>query len=171
MQRLWCVLRIKAVGRAVRPGERSPLDCGHGEGRLTGPKRQASSGTWARWKQRAQALKLETWAVYLACWDPRTPWYAKVWALCVVGYALSPIDLVPDFIPVLGYLDDLILVPLGIALAIRMIPRPVLDECRAQARLDASRGKLGWQAGAIVVLTWVLLVALAIVLVWRALQI
>jgi hypothetical protein len=85
-----------------------------------------------------------------------------------VGYALSPIDLVPDFIPVLGYLDDLILVPMGLALAIRMIPQPVLDECRERARQDVHRGKLGWQAGALVVGTWLLLAALAAVLIWHA---
>ena len=107
-------------------------------------KREPSDGVWARWKERVQALKLETWAVYLACRDPRTPWTARLVALCVVGYALSPIDLVPDFIPVLGYLDDLILVPLGLALALRMIPRPILDECRERARQELSQGKLGW---------------------------
>jgi uncharacterized membrane protein YkvA (DUF1232 family) len=113
---------------------------------------------------------LETWAVYLAYRDPRTPWYARLFALCVVGYALSPIDLVPDFIPVLGYLDDLILVPLGLALAIKMIPGPVLDECREKARQDAGRGELGWQAGIVVVLTWLLLAALGILLIGRALR-
>jgi uncharacterized membrane protein YkvA (DUF1232 family) len=123
---------------------------------------------WSRWKARARQLKLETWAVYLACRDPRTPWYARIFALCVVGYALSPIDLVPDFIPVFGYLDDLILVPMGLVLAIRMIPRPVMDACREKAQRDEGEGKLGWRAGAVVVLTWVLLALLAAVLVRRA---
>jgi uncharacterized membrane protein YkvA (DUF1232 family) len=135
---------------------------------LTRSNRQGPGGLWSGWKTRAKQLKLETWTIYLAYRDPRTPWHARLLALCVVGYALSPIDLVPDFIPVLGYLDDLILVPMGLALAIRMIPRPVLAECREKARQDLHGGKLGWQAGALVVLTWVLLAALAAVLIRRA---
>jgi len=91
------------------------------------------------WKGRARRLKGETYALYLAYRDPRTPWYAKVFAALVVGYAFSPIDLIPDPIPVLGYLDDLLLVPLGIALALKMIPLAVLDECREQARLASIR--------------------------------
>jgi uncharacterized membrane protein YkvA (DUF1232 family) len=78
------------------------------------------------WKQKARELRTETYALYLAVKDPRVPWYAKFSAVCVVAYALSPIDLIPDFIPVLGYVDDLILIPLGIALTIRMIPPDVL---------------------------------------------
>lgn len=77
--------------------------------------------------------------VYLACRDPRTPWYAKVLAGGIVAYALSPIDLIPDFVPVLGYLDDLIIVPLGIALAVRMIPEPVLADCRLRAELAMAK--------------------------------
>ena len=69
------------------------------------------------WKARARLLKIDTYALYFAYRDPRTPWYAKVWTAIVVGYAFSPIDLIPDFIPVLGYLDDLVLIPLGIWLA------------------------------------------------------
>ena len=137
---------------------------------MTRSNRQGLGAVWSGWKARAKQLKLETWAVYLAYRDPRTPWYARLFALCVVGYALSPIDLVPDFIPVLGYLDDLILVPLGIALAVRMIPQPVLDECREKAVQDERRGKLGWQAGAVVVLTWLLLAALALVWIGRAVR-
>ena len=90
-------------------------------------------------KQRAHALKAETYALYLAARDPRTPWYAKLLVAGIVAYALSPIDLIPDFIPVLGYLDDLILIPLGIALAIRLIPDPVLLQCRARAAQAAAR--------------------------------
>ena len=84
-------------------------------------------------KARARALKAETVARYLAARHPATPWYAKLLAALLVAYALSPIDLIPDFIPVLGYVDDLILLPLGIALAIRLLPSAVLDECRARA--------------------------------------
>jgi uncharacterized membrane protein YkvA (DUF1232 family) len=89
------------------------------------------------WKRRARQLKTETYALYLAYQDPRTPWYARLLAICIVAYAFSPIDLIPDFIPVLGYLDDLILLPLGIALALKLIPPPVLTQSRhaAQARL------------------------------------
>jgi len=84
-------------------------------------------------RQRARQLKRDTLALYLACRDPRTPWYAKALAGGVVAYALSPIDLIPDFIPVLGYLDDLIIVPAGLVLARRMIPPVVMTECRAEA--------------------------------------
>ena len=86
--------------------------------------------TWRRW---ARGLKRDAYAQYLACRDPRVPWYAKALAAAVVAYALSPIDLIPDVIPVLGYLDDLLLVPLGLALALRLIPAPVLAECRRPA--------------------------------------
>ena len=113
-------------------------------------------------------LKLETWAIYLAYRDPRTPWYARLFALFVVGYALSPIDLIPDFIPVLGYLDDLILVPLGVALALKMIPEPILTECRERARQDFDHSKFGgWRAGVIVVITWLLTATLAVFLIRR----
>jgi uncharacterized membrane protein YkvA (DUF1232 family) len=81
-------------------------------------------------KTWAGKLKIEVKVLYHACRDPRVPWYAKVVAWAVVAYALSPIDLIPDFIPVLGYLDDLIIVPLGIALVIKMIPKDILDEYR-----------------------------------------
>ncbi len=86
----------------------------------------------AAWKVRARQLRAETYALYLAYRDPRVPWVAKVLAAVVVGYAFSPIDLIPDFIPVLGYLDDLVLIPIGVALALRMIPAEVMDECRAR---------------------------------------
>lgn len=90
-------------------------------------------------RRRARALKVETIALYHVARDPRVPWYARLFVGVVVAYALSPIDLIPDFVPILGYLDDLILIPLGIALALRMVPRDVLDECRARAERDASR--------------------------------
>ena len=115
-----------------------------------------------RWKQRARGLKGETYALYLAYRDPRTPWYAKVFAALVVGYAFSPIDLIPDPIPILGYLDDLLLVPLGIALALKLIPPAVLAACRAQAQLAMEEGNpTGWKAAAAVVAIW-LVVAVAI---------
>lgn len=92
-----------------------------------------------RLRGRARALKVETLALYHVARDPRVPWYARLFVGAVVAYALSPIDLIPDFVPILGYLDDLILVPLGIVLALRMVPTDVLVECRARAELDASR--------------------------------
>ena len=108
---------------------------------------------FSAWKTRARLLKRETYALYFACRDRRIPWYAKVFTAFVVGYAFSPLDLIPDFIPVIGYLDDLVLVPLGVALALRMIPAPVLAECRAKA--DGLEGKpvSVWAAG-VIVLIW-----------------
>jgi uncharacterized membrane protein YkvA (DUF1232 family) len=87
-----------------------------------------------QWELRVQQIKVETYALYLAYRDPRTPWYAKLLAASVVAYAVSPIDLIPDFIPVLGILDDLVIVPLGAALAIKMVPKEVTAECREKAR-------------------------------------
>jgi uncharacterized membrane protein YkvA (DUF1232 family) len=123
------------------------------------------------WKQRVGQLKAETYALYLAYRDPRVPWYARLFAACVVGYAFCPIDLIPDFVPVLGYLDDLILVPLGILLALRMIPPAVMAECRARAQEVMAQGKpVNWAAAAVVVAIWLLLAALAVVLVTRVLR-
>jgi uncharacterized membrane protein YkvA (DUF1232 family) len=124
-----------------------------------------------RWKQRARELKTETHAIYLAYKDPRTPWYARLFAACVVGYAFSPIDLIPDPIPVLGYLDDLVLVPLGIAIALKMIPPPVMAECRDKAQAAMSEGKpTNWTAAAVIIAIWLLLAALAIAVIVQALQ-
>jgi len=110
------------------------------------------------WKKRAQQLKSETYTLYLAYRDPRVPWVAKVLAACVVAYAFSPIDLIPDFVPVLGYLDDLLLVPLGIALVIKMVPPDVMQECRTQAQDHlASDRPINWVAGGIVLAIWLVL--------------
>jgi uncharacterized membrane protein YkvA (DUF1232 family) len=115
------------------------------------------TGIFESWKHRAKQLKMETYGLYLAYKDPRTPWYAKIFSMCVVGYAFSPIDLIPDFIPVLGYLDDLILLPLGVIIAVKMIPKPVLEECRQKARERIEQGKpLNWFAGSVVILVWLL---------------
>ena len=115
------------------------------------------------WKARARKLKSEIYSLYLAYKDPRTPWYAKAFAAFVVAYAFSPIDLVPDFIPVLGYLDDLILVPLGVALALKMIPAEVIEAARAEAAAQMASGKpVNWVAGVIIVAIWVGALALAI---------
>ena len=123
------------------------------------------------WKQRARQLKAETYTLYLAYRDPRTPWYARVVAAVVVGYAFSPIDLIPDFIPVLGYLDDLVLVPLGIWFALKLIPPAVMAESRAKAAEAMAEGKPVNRAAAVVIVAiWLLLAALGIVLGWRLLQ-
>jgi uncharacterized membrane protein YkvA (DUF1232 family) len=90
-------------------------------------------------RRRARALKQDTLALYLAVRDPRTPWYAKAVAGAVVAYALSPLDLIPDFIPVLGYVDDLILVPLGITLALKLVPQDVMADCRLRANAASGR--------------------------------
>jgi len=121
------------------------------------------------WKQRASQFKSETYALFLAYRDPRVPWYARAFAACVVAYAFSPLDLIPDFIPVLGYLDDLILVPLGIALALKMIPATVMAESRvkAQAMLGQNR-PLNWAVAGIIVAVWLLLAALTVFLAVRA---
>jgi uncharacterized membrane protein YkvA (DUF1232 family) len=121
-----------------------------------------------RWRQKARDLKKETYALYLAVRDPRVPWYAKLIAVCVVGYAFSPIDLIPDFIPVLGYLDDLVLVPLGIALVLKMIPAEVMAECRqkALAVMDL-RNPTNWVAAGVIIAIWLLLMGLSVVLVVR----
>ncbi len=114
-------------------------------------------------KQQAKRLKTELYALYLACRDPRVPWYARAFAACVVGYAFSPIDLIPDFIPILGYLDDLILVPLGIALVLKMIPPEVMVECRVKAQSTTQHNKpKNWLTAGIILIVWVLLAVFAV---------
>jgi uncharacterized membrane protein YkvA (DUF1232 family) len=111
-------------------------------------------------KRRAHHLKAETFALHLAARDPRTPWYAKLIVAGIVAYAFSPIDLIPDFVPVFGYLDDLILIPMGIALAIKLIPDSVLAECRTRAQETMQNGKPGSRvAGAVIVVVWLVLAA------------
>jgi len=109
-----------------------------------------------RWKVRSSQLKAEVIALFLAYKDPRTPWYAKVFTAIVVGYALSPIDLIPDPIPVLGYLDDLVLIPLGAFLAMKMIPRQVMDESRAKAKEMVKEGTpVNKVEAVVIVLIWI----------------
>jgi uncharacterized membrane protein YkvA (DUF1232 family) len=107
-------------------------------------------------KDAARRLKRQLHAVYLAYRDPRTPWYARLFAGVVVAYALSPFDLIPDPIPVIGYLDDLVLVPLGIAIALRMIPADVMAECQRRAE-QAQDDKLpvSWPAAVVIVALWI----------------
>lgn len=111
-------------------------------------------------RRRARRLRTEAHALYLAARDPRTPWAARLLAGAVVAYALSPIDLIPDFIPVVGYLDDLILVPMGITLAIRLIPPPVLAECREQAYAAEALPRSRF-AAAVIIGVWLAAAALA----------
>lgn len=120
-------------------------------------------------KRRAHQLKSETFALYLAARDPRTPWYAKLLVAGVAAYAFSPIDLIPDFIPVIGYLDDIIIVPLGISLAIRMVPDAVMADCRARAEEATRDGKpVSRAAGVVVILIWLLLATLGAVWMYEA---
>ena len=125
-----------------------------------------------RLRLRARRLKREVYALYLAVRDPGTPWYAKLLGVAVVGYALSPIDLIPDFIPVLGLLDDLILVPAGIALVLRMVPAEVMARCRERARAELSGKRLvSRTAMCLIILVWILVlawVATAVVPLFRA---
>jgi uncharacterized membrane protein YkvA (DUF1232 family) len=107
----------------------------------------------------ARALGRDAHAIYLVARDPRVPWYAKALALCVAGYALSPIDFIPDFVPLLGYLDDLVIVPLGILLVVRMVPPGIMAEHRATAA-GAERPGCG-TAALVIVLLWIVVAGLA----------
>ena len=122
-----------------------------------------------RLRQRARALKRQTYVLYFACRDPRTPWYAKAVAGAVVAYALSPIDLIPDFIPVLGYLDDVLIVPLGLTVALKLIPAPVLADCRAKADLAVDRS-IGRRGAAVIIGIWLAVAALLSWVLWDALM-
>ena len=120
-------------------------------------------------RERARRLKTETYALIIAYRDPRTPWVAKAWTSLVVAYTFSPIDLIPDFVPVLGYLDDVILVPLGIVVALRLIPAEVLADARAAAHQQVEAGEQPFgKAGAILVVAiWLLALALVIWVIVR----
>jgi len=125
---------------------------------------QSARNILQTWKQRARQLKQEAYAMYLALRDPRVPWYARLVAACVVGYAFSPIDLIPDFVPVLGYLDDLIIVPLGIALALKMMPADVMAECRARSQAAMAEGKpVNRVAAGIIIAIWLMVAAALVV--------
>lgn len=119
-----------------------------------------------RVQEWARSMKRDVVAIYLAARDPRVPWYAKIVALAVAAYALSPIDLIPDFIPVLGYVDDLVIVPLGIALVRRLIPVALLNEHRAAAERLSERPS-SRIAATVIVLIWLAAVSLSVWLVWR----
>jgi uncharacterized membrane protein YkvA (DUF1232 family) len=117
-------------------------------------------------KNWARGITRDVHALYLASNDPRVPWYAKLLAVAVAGYALSPIDLIPDFIPVLGYLDDLIIVPLGVLLVIRLIPPEVMADHRAIAAAAQQRPISG-RAAVAIVCVWIVSIATAGWLAYR----
>jgi uncharacterized membrane protein YkvA (DUF1232 family) len=120
----------------------------------------------SRLKDWARAIKRDAHAIYLAARDLRVPWYAKALALCVAGYALSPIDLIPDFIPVFGYLDDVIIVPLGILAVVKLVPPELMAEHRAAAALAAER-PMSRTAAAVIACIWAASIALTVWLSYR----
>lgn len=112
-------------------------------------------------KQQAKHIRTELLILYFAARDYRTPWYAKLIVASIVAYAFSPIDLIPDFLPIIGYLDDLVLIPIGITLAIKLIPNLVLIDCRARAlKVAEIKRPISWTAGIIIILIWLGLTAL-----------
>ena len=121
----------------------------------------------ASFKARAAELKREVLAIYLAAKHPRTPWYAKALLVAIVAYVLSPIDLIPDFIPVLGLLDDAIIVPLGIALAVRLTPAPLWQQILREAEASPLRLPRSWWGLALIAAIWVTLLALIVWALWR----
>jgi uncharacterized membrane protein YkvA (DUF1232 family) len=114
---------------------------------------------WSGLQGWARLIKRDTVAIYLAVRDRRTSWYAKAVGMIVVTYALSPIDLIPDFIPVLGYVDDLLVVPLGIWITVKLIPNSVMEDCRARAERIEAR-PVSWIAAAVIVGVWIAAAAL-----------
>jgi uncharacterized membrane protein YkvA (DUF1232 family) len=124
-----------------------------------------------RWRGKARTLKIEVYALYLAYRDPRTPWYGKAFAALVVAYAFSPIDLIPDPIPIIGYLDDLILVPLGVAIALRLIPGEVMADSRLRAAEVMASGKpVSWVGALIIGALWLGLLGIGVWLMLRYFQ-
>ena len=123
----------------------------------------------ADWKRRAARLKREVLALSLACRDRRTPLAARVLAACIVAYALSPIDLIPDPIPVLGYLDDVILLPLGISLVLKLIPEPVMEACREQAD-QMAKNPVSWIGAVLAIVAWLTIATITVIWLWPHLK-
>lgn len=119
-------------------------------------------------KAWAKQLKRKIFILFFAYKHNHTPWYAKVFAVCVVAYAFSPIDLIPDFIPILGYLDDVILVPLGVMIALKMMPPSVILECtvKAEERMKNSKPK-NWTVGILIILVWIAAIAWVSLITYR----
>jgi len=113
----------------------------------------------ASFKEHVRSLKRDTLAIWYAAKDKRTPWYARALAVLVAAYALSPIDLIPDFIPVLGYLDDLVLIPAGIALTLKLIPAEVMADARVKAEISLTKPVTWWMT-VLIILVWIGLLAL-----------
>jgi uncharacterized membrane protein YkvA (DUF1232 family) len=123
---------------------------------------------WESWKRRGRRLKAETYTLYLAYRHPRTPWYAKVFAALIVGYVFSPIDPIPDFILGVGLLDEMVVVPIGILIAAKMIPSDVFAECREKAReVEEGEKPVSRVAAVVVGAIWLLCVARAVYLALR----
>jgi len=122
-----------------------------------------------KWKQRSRTIRRDAHALYLAARDPRVPWYAKALAIGVAAYALSPIDLIPDFVPVLGYVDDLIIVPAGIALVIRLVPPEIMAQHRDMA-IAAQDRPVSRAAGVAIITIWIVTIGLAIWIAMRHLR-
>jgi uncharacterized membrane protein YkvA (DUF1232 family) len=120
----------------------------------------------ARWKEKAKQLKNEVYVLYQALKDPRTPWYAKALITLIAAYVLSPVDLIPDFIPVLGYLDDIVLVTVVVLMVRKMIPKEVLEEYRQRVKPDVVKDKSKWIAATIIIGIWLLVLYLIVKSVW-----
>ena len=122
----------------------------------------------AAWKAKAHALGDEATVLYLAYHDPRVPWYARVYLICVVAYLFSPIDLIPDVIPILGYVDELLLMPLFVAIARRLVADEVMEESRARAAMASSGNRPRMVMGAVlVVLGWIMATLVSGWFIWR----
>ena len=120
------------------------------------------------WKEKTEQLKTELYALYLAYKDPRVPWYAKILIVIIVGYFVNPIELIPDFIPFIGYLDDLVILLIGIYLLRKMIPKDIMSECRDKARTKLNNG-MGkkWVVTLIIVIIWLLLLVLILRFIFK----
>ncbi len=123
---------------------------------------------WQLWKNRVAGLKQNIYALYLASRDPRVPWLAKLVVVLVVAYTLSPIDLIPDFIPLLGYIDDIFLLPLAIALAIKLMPPDIWEEYKARARAQlAAELPRSYAAAVVIAIIWIIVIGIMGLWMWQ----